>query len=101
MNRRILVHDLPVRGARIAGKTLHAVAPLTRAARRTGASHASSVPVVYTSIVLSAMSGNPKSACSISPCSVTRSVPSIEPGGSDFSARCVGPPPRPTLPPRP
>ena len=47
----------------------------------TGCSHASSVPVVYTSIVRTAMSGSPKSACSISPCSVTRSVPSMEPGG--------------------
>ena len=47
------------------------------------------------------MSGRPNFAWIISPCSVTRSVPSIEPGGCDRIARYVGPPPRPTLPPRP
>ena len=30
------------------------------------------------------MSGRPNTACSISPCSVTRSVPSIDPGGCDL-----------------
>ena len=48
-----------------------------------GLSVASTVAVVYTSIVRTAMSGSPNFAWIISPCSVTRSVPSIEPGGCD------------------
>lgn len=43
----------------------------------------------------------PAPTMTISPCSVMRNEPSTEPGGWLWMARCVGPPPRPTLPPRP
>mmetsp|Transcript_2993 Transcript_2993/g.10136 ORF Transcript_2993/g.10136 Transcript_2993/m.10136 type:complete len:255 (-) Transcript_2993:333-1097(-) len=43
----------------------------------------------------------PNLAWTISPCSVTRRRPSTDPGGCDWMARYMGPPPRPTDPPRP
>ena len=51
-----------------------------------GTSHESSVPVAYTSIVRTAMSGRPNSAWIISPCSVTLSVPSTDPDGCAWIA---------------
>lgn len=45
--------------------------------------------------------GRPNFACTISPCSVTRSVPATLPGGWLLIATCMGPPPRPMEPPRP
>ncbi len=49
----------------------------------------------------SAMSGRPNLKRIISPCSVTRKRPATEPGGCDRIAAWAGPPPRPTVPPRP
>lgn len=66
-----------------------------------GVSVASSTAVVKISIWRVAMTPIPNFACTISPCSVTRSEPWMEPGGCDWMARCIGPPPRPMEPPRP
>jgi hypothetical protein len=66
-----------------------------------GATVASSVAVVYTSSVRTAMSTRPNFASIVSPCSVRRSEPVIARAGCDWIARYVGPPPRPMLPPRP
>mmetsp|Transcript_27040 Transcript_27040/g.80187 ORF Transcript_27040/g.80187 Transcript_27040/m.80187 type:complete len:273 (+) Transcript_27040:681-1499(+) len=68
---------------------------------RGGSMHASRTADVYTSSVRKQTSGSPNCCSMISPCTVTRSVPSIVPAGCERIAMCVGPPPRPTVPPRP
>ena len=66
-----------------------------------GFSECSSVAAVYRSSVRKHISSVPNSASIISPWMVTRSRPLMVPGGCDRMARCDGPPPRPTVPPRP
>ena len=48
-----------------------------------------------------ARAGSPYLSLMTSPCSVTLMAPSRVPAGSDKMASWVGPPPRPTVPPRP
>ncbi len=66
-----------------------------------GVSDASSTAVVYSSRLRTARPGSPNFAWIISPCSVTRRRPATLPGGCARMAWWVGPPPRPTVPPRP
>mmetsp|Transcript_16328 Transcript_16328/g.48948 ORF Transcript_16328/g.48948 Transcript_16328/m.48948 type:complete len:226 (-) Transcript_16328:2068-2745(-) len=66
-----------------------------------GARDASSTALVYRSRVRKAASSSPNCCSSTSPCTVTRMLPLMVLGGCDRMARWVGPPPRPTVPPRP
>ena len=66
-----------------------------------GLSVCSRVAAVYRSMVWKQFSCSPKFCSITSPCTVTRSRPLMVAGGCDMIARCDGPPPRPTVPPRP
>mmetsp|Transcript_6956 Transcript_6956/g.25587 ORF Transcript_6956/g.25587 Transcript_6956/m.25587 type:complete len:413 (+) Transcript_6956:636-1874(+) len=66
-----------------------------------GFSECSNVAAVYKSNVWKQFSCSPKFCSITSPCTVTRRRPLIVAGGWDMIARCDGPPPRPTVPPRP
>ncbi len=76
-----------------------AVAAATAASR--SAVEASRTELAISSSSRSATAGSANFAASTSPCSVSLSRPSMEPGACARIARWVGPPPRPIDPPRP
>src|SRR5699024_8237497 len=62
---------------------------------------ASNTEAKYKFKFCAATSGKPYLKRITSPCSVVRKRPATEPGGCDSIASWAGPPPRPTVPPRP
>ena len=100
---RLVVDERAV-GVRASAASVDIVASKRSAsAPRSGTAPADASSVAATSVsrLRRAADGWLYLAATISPCSVIRSCPSTEPGGWARIASYAGPPPRPTVPPRP
>ncbi len=98
---RVLVDERAVQLGRVVGHLPHHALEHSAALVLCANAPAASVALAASSSSRWAISGTEYLAVSTSPCSVIFSRPSTVPGGSARIAPLVGPPPRPTAPPRP